>query len=80
VRVIIRMFAVALLLYTPSVIAQVATPAEARTVSQVVDFWVTNIERLIVSAADAMPERNTRSHCPMVSLRVCELLQSKSNT
>jgi len=56
VRVIIRMFAVALLLYTPSVIAQVATPAEARTVSQVVDFWVTNIERLIVSAADAMPE------------------------
>lgn len=37
-------------------IAQVANPAEPRIVSQVVDFWVTNTEQLIVPAADAMPE------------------------
>jgi hypothetical protein len=50
------MVAVILLLSTTSVIAQVATPAIARTVSQVVDFWVTNAEQLLVPAADAMPE------------------------
>jgi len=31
-------------------------PAEPRTVSQVVDFWVTNTEQMLVPAADAMPE------------------------
>jgi len=41
---------------TASVIAQVAQPAEPHTVSQVVDFWVTNTEDLLVPAADAMPE------------------------
>ena len=45
-----------LLLFTTSIVAQVATPAQPRTVSQVVDFWVTNTEQLIVPAADAMPE------------------------
>src|SRR4029077_12154360 len=53
---IIRMVAVILLPSATSVIAQVATPAQPRTVSQVVDFWVTNTEQLIVPAADAMPE------------------------
>jgi DinB family protein len=50
------MVAVILPLLTVSAIAQVATPTEPRTVSQVVDFWVTNTEQLVVPAADAMPE------------------------
>jgi hypothetical protein len=50
------MVAVVLLLSATSAMAQVATPAQPRTVSQVVDFWVTNTEQLIVPAADAMPE------------------------
>jgi len=53
---IIRMVAVILPLLTVSAIAQVAMPTEPRTVSQVVDFWVTNTEQLVVPAADAMPE------------------------
>jgi hypothetical protein len=40
--------------------AQASAPAEhpemAHTVSQVLDFWVTNTEKLLVAAADAMPE------------------------
>ena len=48
--------AIVLLLSTASVVAQVATPAEPRTASQVLDFWVTNTEQLLVPAADAMPE------------------------
>ena len=52
----IRTLTAVLLLFTTSVGAQVATPAQPRTVSQVVDFWVTNTEQLIVPAADAMPE------------------------
>jgi hypothetical protein len=47
---------VILLLSATSVIAQVATPTEPRTVSQVVGFWITNTEQLLVPAADAMPE------------------------
>jgi hypothetical protein len=39
-----------------NIVAQVATPAEPHTVSQVVDFWVTNTEQLVVPAAEAMPE------------------------
>jgi DinB family protein len=39
---------------------QTAAPAEhpemARTVTQVLDFWVTNTEKLLVATADAMPE------------------------
>jgi hypothetical protein len=53
---IIRIVAIVLLLSAASVVAQVAKPAEPHTVSQVVDFWVTNTEQLIVPAADAMPE------------------------
>src|SRR5215470_14187460 len=48
------MFAVILTLSTSSLIAQVAT--SPHTVSQVVDFWVTNTEQWVVPAADAMPE------------------------
>ena len=48
------MFAVILTLSTSSLIAQVA--ASPHTVSQVLDFWVTSTEQLIVPASDAMPE------------------------
>src|SRR5215472_8932202 len=48
------MFAVILTLSTSSLIAQGAT--SPHTVSQVLDFWVTSTEQLIVPAADAMPE------------------------
>ena len=51
-----RVAAIVLLSSTTSVMAQVATPTEPRTVGQVVDFWVTNTEHLLVAAADAMPE------------------------
>jgi hypothetical protein len=54
-----RIFEIAVivpLLSTASVVAQVATPAEPRTASQVLDFWVTNTEQLLVPAAAAMPE------------------------
>lgn len=41
-------------------VAQTDAPAEhremARTVTQVLEFWVTNTEKLLVAAADAMPE------------------------
>jgi len=52
----IQIVPVVFLLLTANVIAQVAKPAVPRTVSQVVDFWVTSTEELIVPAADAMPE------------------------
>jgi len=52
---LIRGFVV-LLLCSGNVIAQAARPAESHTVSQVVDFWVTSTEQLLVPAADAMPE------------------------
>ena len=45
-----------LLLSFVSVVAQVTTPAEPRTVSQVMDFWVTTTEQLVVPTAEAMPE------------------------
>lgn len=48
--------AMILALSTTAVIGQVATPTTPRNVSQVVDFWVTNTEQLLVPAADAMPE------------------------
>jgi len=53
---IFEIAAVVLLLSATSAIAQVAMPAEPPTVSQVMDFWVTNTEQLLVPAADAMPE------------------------
>jgi len=52
----IQFVAVVFLLLNANVIAQVAKPAVPRTVSQVLDFWVTSTEQLIVPAADAMPE------------------------
>jgi len=52
----IHKFAALLLLSAPSVIAQVAPPTQWHTVSQVMDFWVTNTEQLIIPAADAMPD------------------------
>lgn len=55
-RVPIRMFTAILLMSTASTIAQVAKPAEPHAVSQVVDFWVTSTENLLVPAADAMPQ------------------------
>ena len=48
------MLAAILALSGTCLIAQVAT--SPHTVSQVVDFWVTNTEQLVVPAADAMPE------------------------
>jgi hypothetical protein len=53
---IFRAIAALLLLSATSVIAQAATPAEPRTVREVLDFWVTNTEQLVVPAAEAMPE------------------------
>ena len=53
---IIRLAAAVLLLSAASVFAQEAKSAEPHTVSQVVDFWVTNTEQLLVLAANAMPE------------------------
>jgi hypothetical protein len=55
-RGIIRKLAVILLLSTTSVVAQIATRAEPRTVSQVMDFWIRNTEQLLLSTAEAMPE------------------------
>jgi hypothetical protein len=43
------------LLSATSAMAQMAPPTQAHTVSQVIDFWVSNTEQLIVPAADAMP-------------------------
>jgi hypothetical protein len=53
---IFEILPIVLLLFSTSVIAQVPMPAEPRTVSQVVEFWVTNTEQLLEPAADAMPE------------------------
>ncbi len=44
-----------LVFYGASLFAQ-AVPAQPRTVSQVIDSWVTDSERLLVPAAEAMPE------------------------
>ena len=52
---LIRGFVV-LLLCSGNVIAQATQPAESHTVSQVVDFWITSTEQLLIPAADAMPE------------------------
>ena len=49
----IRIVAVVLLLSASSLISQVTT--SPHSVSQVVDFWVTSTEQLVVPAADAMP-------------------------
>ena len=43
------------LLFSVRTIAQ-TPPEQPRTVSQVVDYWITNTEQLIVPAANAMPD------------------------
>ena len=45
-----------LLLYCTSAPAQADRSAQPRNVSQVIDFWVSETEQLLVPAADAMPE------------------------
>jgi hypothetical protein len=35
---------------------QAPVPAQNRTVSQVTEFWISETERLVVPAAEAMPE------------------------
>jgi hypothetical protein len=35
---------------------QAPVPAQSRTVSQVLEFWISETERLVVPAAEAMPE------------------------
>ena len=45
-----------LLVGSGEVRAQNSKPAPVHTVSQALDFWITNTEDLVVSAADAMPE------------------------
>jgi hypothetical protein len=77
---IIRKLVIVVLLSTASMIAQVAKTAEPRTVSQVVDFWVTNNEQLLVPAADAMPEAKYSFAPTLASSRACAHSQSKSNT
>jgi len=44
-----------LLVSSGAALAQNSKPAPIHTVSQALDFWITNTERLVVSAADAMP-------------------------
>jgi hypothetical protein len=44
-----------LLLSSGAAPAQDRKPAPIHTVGQALDFWITNTERLVVSAADAMP-------------------------
>jgi hypothetical protein len=45
-----------LLICATGPIALATAPSEPRNVSQVIDFWVTETEQLIVPAAEAMPE------------------------
>jgi hypothetical protein len=40
----------------PSAVGQKQTPPESKTVSQVLEFWISDTERLVVPAAEAMPE------------------------
>lgn len=52
----VQLAPVFLLLSAVAAMSQVAKPATPRSVSQVMDFWVTSAEELLVPAADAMPE------------------------
>ena len=54
--VFIRLFAAFVFLCGSSSTAQRARPSEPHTVSQVVDFWITSTEQLLIPAADTMPE------------------------
>ena len=55
-RRIIPVVTVLLLLGVETAIAQVAKPVDPQTVSQVLEYLVTDAEQLLVPAADAMPE------------------------
>jgi len=55
-NIVRRALITVLLLSSASMVAQAANRAEPRSVSQVVEYWVTSTEQLIVPAADAMPE------------------------
>lgn len=46
------------LMCSSTLLAQPGAPTEPRSVSQVVDFWVTNTEQQVIPAAAAMPEAN----------------------
>ena len=45
-----------ILILAPSAVAQKQTPPESKTVSQVLEFWISDTERLVIPAAEAMPE------------------------
>lgn len=45
-----------ILILAPSAVAQKQTSPEPKTVSQVLEFWISDTERLVVPAAEAMPE------------------------
>jgi uncharacterized damage-inducible protein DinB len=47
---------ISLLLLSSMTVAQSETPEVPRSTTQVLNDWVTNIEQLLVPAADAMPE------------------------
>jgi len=48
--------ALLVLILSKSATAQKHVPPEAKTVSQVLEFWIGDTERLVVSTAEAMPE------------------------
>ena len=45
-----------ILIFASSTVAQKQAPPEAKTVSQVLEFWISDTVRLVVPAAEAMPE------------------------
>ena len=45
-----------ILILASSVVAQKQAPPESKTVSQVLEFWISDTERLVVPAAEAMPQ------------------------
>jgi hypothetical protein len=45
-----------ILILATSTVAQKQVPDEPRTVSQVLEFWISDTQRLVVPAAEAMPE------------------------
>ena len=45
-----------ILILAPSALAQKQASPESKTVSQVLEFWISDTERLVIPAAEAMPE------------------------
>jgi hypothetical protein len=58
-----------ILILASSAVAQKQVPPEAKTVSQVLEFWISDTERLVVLAAEAMPEAKYSFAPPMASSR-----------